>query len=699
MTETQREAIEPARVVQSDLDLGAIIQILRRRARVIALWTLAALVVGIIYLLVTPKIYEAKTVVQVEQNERAVVSTADVVPETYGTPEILKTFEQNLDSNALLLRVAKINHLDQDPRYTSERGGLLQPLRALFSKKAGGAPADAELIRRMEGRTSVKLRRGTRLVDVVVSAQDPTLAVQLSRSLVDEYIRLDFEQKLEATKPAHDYLLHEAESLKDKLQTSEQELQKYKEQEHAVSLEDSQNIVVETLKSLNSSLADARAARIKLESDYSRVQACEGRSTDLLALPAIAASSEVQALKQRISDLEGILASLGQRYTDKSPRYLQAESELEKLHLSLEKSIAAAAEGIKASYASAKDTEERLLAALREQETHALDLNRIAIQYNVLTREVGADQAMYEAVLKQIKETQIIQGVENGSVHVVERAIVPDKAAWPKKSSVLAGSLLLGLMIGTAAAVGPVLYKAPVAGVADAEAQFGVPVLCALPRGRRAANKIFLLDHPRASTAEAIRSLRAVLLSRSQAMSGKTILFTSAMAHEGKTFAALNLAAAFAIEGRRTLFVEADLRSPSVAGQLFGKETIPGLVDVLSGQAGFEEAVRASKVEGLSILSAGSPTEIPSELLGSNRMAEMLARAAATYEHVILDSAPILEASDTLRIARLAQIVCLVARCGHTPSRAVARTIHLLISAESGIPAGLVLNDCAEDVA
>jgi capsular exopolysaccharide synthesis family protein len=190
-----------------------------------------------------------------------------------------------------------------------------------------------------------------------------------------------------------------------------------------------------------------------------------------------------------------------------------------------------------------------------------------------------------------------------------------------------------------------------------------------------------------------------VLLSRVRKGGGNTVLIASALPQEGKTFTALNLAAAFAIEGRRTLFIEADLRSPSVAAQLFGKEQVSGVVDVLTGQAGLEEAVRASKVENLSILAAGSSTDKPSEVLGSDQMSELLAKAAASWEHVIIDSAPIIEASDTLRIARLANVVCLVARCGKTPGRAVARAIHLLISAESGTPEGLVLNDCADDVA
>ena len=699
IAEPPPESVDITAESSPDWDFGTIFQILRRRAWVAALWIIIMVAVGILYLLVTPKVYEGKTVVQVEQDERPVDATADVAPEALVTPEILKTFEQTLDSGALLLRVFKTNKLDQDPRYLAEQSSLSGSVMKWLAHTLFGAtdapPSDAAVIREMDHRTMVKLRRGTRLIDVGVRAQDPALALQLSRSLVNEYIRLNLDQKIEAAKPGYEYWLKEVERLKEKLQTSEQSLQTYKEEQRAVSLEETQNIVVETLKSLNASLSDARAARIKLESDVAQFDASGGRPHALLSLPGVAASPDVQALKQRIAELEGVLSSLGQRYTPQSPRYLQAESELHKLKLSLENGIQDAAGIIKATYVSARGTEDKLLAELQAQEKHALDLNRIAIQYNVLSREVSSNEALYGAILKQLKETQIIQGVDTGGVRVVEPATLPDKPAWPKKSIVLAVAMFLGGMIGVVAAVAPILYKAPLMGVADAERQVGIPVLGAIPkgRGRRETHHVFLLDNPRSPTSEAVRSLRAMLLVNARNGKEKIILFTSAMAGEGKTFCAINSAAALAIDGRRTLLIDADLRSPAIGYQLLGKQPSRGLTDILSGQAEFESVVAQSKVENLFILAAGSPTDKPSEILGSKKMAELLEDAVRSFDHVVLDCAPILEASDALRIVKHAQLVCLVARFGDTPSRAVARALQLLTSPEGSPPAGLVLNE------
>jgi len=697
ITDSPHELLNAGQALSSDWEIGMIFQILRRKAWVIAVWILIMPAVGVVYLLITPKVYQGTTVVQVQQDERPPGESADIAPESINVPEILKTFEQNLDSGALLLRVFKVNKLDQDSRYLGEQHGLFRPvikwLARLFSGNREG-PADAELIRDMDDRTVVKIRKGSRLIDVNVRAQDPSLAVQLSQSLVNEYIRLDSEQKIEAAKPAFEYWVQKAERLKDNLQNSEQLLQKYKEEQQAVSLEESQNIVVQTLKMLNASLSDSRAARIKLESDFAQLEAAGGHTNELLALPSIAASPDVLALKQRIAELEGIFSGLGQRYAPKSPRYLEAGSELQKLKLSLENEIQDAAGTIKTSYMSAKNSEDKLLAEVREQEKHALELNRIALQYHILSRDVASNQALYDAMLKQLKQTQVIQGVGQGGIRVVEPPTLPDKPAWPRKLIVLPVALFLGGIIGVCAAIGSIFHKAPLMGVADAERQLRIPAVAAIPKARstRRTKNIFLLDYPRSPAAEAIRSLRAMLLLGGRDGKDKVILFTSAMAREGKTFCAVNSAAALAMDGRRTLLIDANLRSPAIGFQLFGKQPVRGLADVLSGQADFESAVQPSKLDNLFVLSAGSPTDKPSEVLGSSQMLELLAKASASYAHIVLDGAPILEASDALRLVQHAHIVCLVARSAETPGRAVARAIQLLTTAENSAPVGLVLN-------
>ena len=660
---------------------------------------LVGIALGIGYLMVTPPVYEAKTVMQVEQQEPAIVTIANALREDLTTVDVIKTIEQNLTSTALLLRVAKATKLLQDPRFTVERKSLLSKATELFNETEPATPTDQSLIRTMSDRTKIALRRGTRLIDVTFRAQDPQLARELSQAIVTEYTRLNFEQKLEASKPAYDYLVNEAERLKKKLEESEQKLQAYREEKRAVSLEQTQNIVVETLKDLNKSLSEARGHRISIESDVASIESLKARPAELLALPGIAATAEVLALKQRIADEEAGLASLAERFDSKHPTYRQAQSEVEKLRLSLAKAAQDAAGLVRASFAAAKETEEKTLAALQEQEQRALNLNKIAIQYNVLTRDVESDRTLYEAVLKQIKETQVIQGAEKSATRIVEPAILPDRVAWPKKSIVLGIALLFGLTVGTGVALGPVLLRAPLLTPGRAEARLNLPALAVIPHTstRQGPNKLFLLDHPNTVAAEAIRTLRAALCGGCPAEGrSRSFLFASALAGEGTTFCALNFAAALALDGRRTLLIDTNLRSPEIGRALFCKQPTKGLTDILSGELGLSAAVQASRLENLSILTAGTPTNKPSEVLGSAAMADLLAAALAAFNCIVLDSPPVLEVSDALRLAASqAGPVCMVVHAGRTPESAVLRALQLLSLAGDKPPVGFVLNQTA----
>jgi succinoglycan biosynthesis transport protein ExoP len=678
--------------IESSLDpsfgwnIGTITGVVKQRMLALVLLILSALALAGGYLALTPAVYEARTVVQVEQSTQSAIALQDQVREDLKTVEILKTIEQNLSSTALLLRVAKTTKLEQDPRFTNERAGLASRVLGLIKKNAKESRTEAALLRTMSDRVKVALRRGTRLIDVTVHGQNAELARDLSLAVVEEYTKLYLEQKLAASKPVYGHLVGEAERLKRQLDASEQKLQSYREDKRAVSLEQTQNIVVETLKDLNKSLSEARSIRIKIESDVATLQS---RPNDVSAYTGASATSDVLALKQRVAEQEAALASLTERYDSNNPKYLQARSEIEKLKLSLSKALKDAAEMVKASLSAAMETEQKLLVALQEQERRALELNKISVHYNALNREVESDRAMYEAVLKQLKETQIVQGGEQGGIRIVEPAIVADRPVSPKKSMILAVALILGMTVGVALCVAPTVLRAPFMNSEDAEQQLGIPSVGMIPKVRLTGgvNEIYLVDNSRTLAAEALRSLRASLC----LSEGRSYMFCSALPGDGKTFCAVNFAAALALEGHRTLLIDADLRLPSIAGQLFGKE-LPGLADVVKGKMTLSEAVRPAKIDNLFVLTAGLTVAGPAELLASPSLAGMMESAMASYDRVVIDSAPVLAVSDALRLSAQVQHTVLVLCAAKTPGRAVARALHLLAKAKGRPPVGFVLN-------
>ncbi len=396
-------------------DFGYLFRLLLSRAWVIILVILLTLSAAIVYLIQAPKIYESRAVIQVQQEAQKVTNIQDINQEDYKQADALKTVEQNLLSDTLLLRVVKANGLDKDPEFAPPR-------------KDGSSYSDIELAEHFKSKLSVLLRRGTRLIDVTVEDKDPIRAQQLAQSMIKEFEDQNFAQNSSDSKAANDALIQEADRLKEKLHKSDQAVQQYREDHHAVSLEEKQNIVVEKLKELNLKVTEARGERIKLEADIATIQRAKKNPQDLLLLSSVTSLPVVADLRKQISEKEADFAQLKERYGELHPKYIEAQAQIKDLKQNLSRTLLSAGDLVTKSYEAAKTTEDKLLAELRDQEEAALELNKIAIPYNVLIREVESDRALYESVLRRMKETNVSKNVEENNFRIVETPMVAVQA-------------------------------------------------------------------------------------------------------------------------------------------------------------------------------------------------------------------------------------------------------------------------------
>src|SRR5260370_18850744 len=191
------------------LDFAHLSHLLLSKAWVIVLFVILGLAAALAYLMWAPKIYESRAVLEVGQETARVNNMQDFNNgEDLSTAEALKTIEQALLSETLLLQVVKANGLDKDPSFAPP-------------KKDGSAYLDTELADRFKSKVDVKVRRGTRLIDVTVGDTDPKRAQQLAGSMVKEFVNQSFVQTLGLSPTANDYLRQESDHLKAKLQDAE----------------------------------------------------------------------------------------------------------------------------------------------------------------------------------------------------------------------------------------------------------------------------------------------------------------------------------------------------------------------------------------------------------------------------------------------------------------------------------------------
>src|SRR5206468_2009507 len=232
--------------------------------------------------------------------------------------------------------------------------------------------------------TDVRLRRGTRLIDITVVHQVPELTRLIANSIVEEYKGQSVEQHTSTSEVANEFLMQEAKRLKEKLQKSENELQAYRERTAAVSLDDRQNTVVAKLKELSTRATEAKSARIRAESDYAQVEKLGTNVQALMVLPVVANDVKVAEIQMTLNRLEGDLANLRQRYKEKHPKYLQALSQIQEWRAAFTNAVHQVPQSVKSTLESLRASEGALSEASKEQDKEALDLNKLSIQYNVL---------------------------------------------------------------------------------------------------------------------------------------------------------------------------------------------------------------------------------------------------------------------------------------------------------------------------
>lgn len=660
-------------------DVRAIGHALLEKAWWIAVINILAVAGGLTFLARSEKIFTATTTVEIEQEQQRIIKADPRRPEERGE-EVLKTIEQNLRSPALLLRLAHHPELVREPA---------------FLQGVGPAPSEARIEQILSGKITVRVRPGTRLIDVTAEDASPAIAQTLARLLVEEFIRSSSESRSQVSQTAHEFLRQEADRLQAALAKSEQVLQSYKEQNRAVSLEEKQNIIVERLREMSARVTTAKAERLKLEADRAQLEQLAGAPPErLLTLPSIATAVEVVELRRRISAKEAEIATLSLRYKFAHPKAIEAASNLAELKTNLTEAIGKAAGLVGTAFEAARATEAKLEEALRGQEALALELSGTAIPYNTLAREVEANRALYESLLARLKESDVGQGVSPYAVRIVAPAVRPDRPVKPNRKLILLLSICGGLALSGTLVLGLYALDNSIRTIDQAERAFGLPSLGAIPRQRKTKLRDtphLLATRPQSALAEAIYSLRTTLLVGNNAAAPTTVLFASAVPGEGKTFCAINYAAALAQQGFRTLLIDADLRLPTIARAFFGGEQPKGVTDVLAGRCAVAEVVVPTDLDHLSVFPAGPSVANPADLVGQADIAEFLRAARIGFDRVVIDTAPVHAVSETMFFAPHVDAICLVVRANRTPAAAVARALQKLRQTGARV-AGIVLN-------
>src|SRR5207237_3541853 len=341
-------------------------------------------------------------------------------------------------------------------------------------------------------------------------------------------------------------------------------------------------LVEDKLQELTSKLTAAKADRIRIENKLKQIDGIGDNVDALLAIPSIAAAQTVNDRRRDVSQLESNVGALAQRYKDKHPKMVSARAALKEARDALRRAVLDQPNVLQNMLQQTKATEGSLQTAVQEQEKAALALNKAAIGYQQLARQAETDRALYESVLRQIKQTDVSKDVKMTAVSVVEHSPLARAPVSPNTGKTLVLGFLGGLAVGLAFIFGADAIDRSVKTVDQAEATFSLPVLAAVPetkdkvdssrshrRPNGASTYRVIAEKPEGPAAEAFRNLRAGLSLLGPESERKVSLFTSALPSEGKSFTSTNYAVALARQGYRVLLIDGDLRRPSLH-KIFG---------------------------------------------------------------------------------------------------------------------------------
>jgi len=577
-----------------------------------------------------------------------------------------------------------------------------------------GRPSEAEqdqAIRGFKGGFQIAAIPETRVVQIGYVSANPRAAANAVNAMINAYIEQNLTSHFQSTTQAADWLSKQIADLQIKTEISEQKLVRYQREHGIVGTDEKQNIITSKLDDLNKELTQAEADRIQRQAIYELT-----RSGDPETVSAVGQDVFLQSLRSQKAGLENELVQATVQMGSAYPKVIELKKRIQQLDQTAETQLKQTLGKIHNDYVGALGREKILRQAFERQKEDAGQLNQNAIEYSLLKRDADSNRRIYDSLTQKLKEAGLTAGLKSSNIHVVDPASVPTAPFSPDLRRNIGIGLLIGLTSGVALAFVLEGLDTTVRTPDQAEATSYLPSLAVIPlaAGRRFAYGAYIngrsiapkgddspadvdetailpYTRPNCQTSEAYRGLRTSILLSLPDAPPKIILVTSPLPQDGKSTTSIATAIVMAQEGRRVLLVDADLRHPSICKSL-GISSRVGLTTILAGYRTPESVfIPSPRLPNLFIMPPGPKSPAPSELISSEHMKRLLAEWREMFDHVIIDSPPVLAVTDAVRLSIQADAVLMVVRSSQTTKAALRRASIVLSQVKANV-LGIVIN-------
>jgi succinoglycan biosynthesis transport protein ExoP len=656
--------------------LGRLVQFLKKRGWIIGTGFLLGVAAALTANVLMHRYYTASAQIEIvpdRSSEFRLEQIQDLSGESDDT-ERLDTEMRILESRSLAIQTIKSLNLERNPDFLALKNGAPWDMTQ---------PAIREiLVGQLIGTLNVVRQGHTSILEISVTSSKPELSSLITNTLIDNYIEHSFRDNYTSTSKISGWLNSQLSDLKDNLGKSQAQMIDYQRDLGIVGVEPKDSVFVTSLEELNKQLADAEVDRMVKEA---RLKAIKSSTPDVIDAAAVQ-DPALQAIKEQLTQLRGQYSSMSQTYGTAYAPLKSLKAQIDQLQRNLGDEETAQVDRAQKEYDAAQNNEDMLRKSLNDEEQSAYKNGAKGVQYEFARSEYEANRILYDGLQQRLQEAGIMAGLHTTSIRIVDNADIPVFPSHPRKRANLAVGGASGLMLGFILALLFESLDTNLKTMNDIERALQLPLLAAIPsvetedllpskfresaisRGASSWSRI----------AEALRGMRTSILLSSPGAPPKVIMITSTRPAEGKSSVATLMAITFALNGSRVLLIDADLRRPSVHLRFRIPKGL-GLSSLLSGKSNIKDATTEwPELTNLHIMTSGPVPPLPSELLGSRQMEDLILKLREEYDFVLIDTPPVLAVTDASILGRLTDAAILIIRYGAAQRHVVQRCIDLL---------------------
>jgi succinoglycan biosynthesis transport protein ExoP len=688
------------------------VHLVLRRKGLLLIAAVAGMSIGLLVSMPRTRIYQAHTTLEIQAFNENLLNTREVNPavSSGGTSalEEMQTQIKILESESLIGRVIGKFGIG---------GTFIPPTRlerwraALgFSSAAARASARDGAVLMAAGSIQVEALQLARIIRLSCDSTDPKIAADFLNTLVNEFIDLKMNSRVETSQRTAEWLNRQVDDLKLNLEKSEEKLQEYGSSAGLMfTSEKDPSVAEQKLQQIQTELSTAQGDRLTKQSRYETALSAPPSS-----LPQVLDDPSLRGLQSKLADLRSQLAELTVSLTPEHYRVQRIQAQIQELQTSFDRERGNIVNRIKNEYEDATRREELLSRAYAAQAALVSDQASKVAHYGILKREVETNRQLYETMMQHVKEYSIASAITANNVRVVDPAGAPGAPYKPDIYMYTMLGLATGVFLGILLIIRHERVDRTIRDPGEAPAylklpEFGVilsansdPMMDPRNVNKRVRSLNDLIDYSKriaarnlSQRAQTSRSSQTGVLElmgwnkkyslfsecfRTAATSllftgasGKppqVLVVTSCNPQDGKSTTAANLAVALAETKRRVLLIDSDLRRPYLH-TIFQLENRWGLIDILQSDIDISEypqemLAQQSTVGNVQVTTSGTGTDGIIHILHSARFPQLLRRLRAEFDIILIDAPPVARMADARILGRLADGVVLIVRSGKT---------------------------------